>query len=106
MEFLKSLVPAVISGEGPIEHGGALPRESGPRLLRMKRLGLLAMGQTIEEDPVGLVTEVVPVTGSSRLAGISKVRLKGMTDSVVVICTDFVCLLLINFIGAFHYLHY
>lgn len=81
MEFLKSLVPAVISGEAPIEHGGALPRESGPRLLRMKRLGLLAMGQTIEEDPAGLVTEVDPVIGSSRLATSNKTRLKGTTDS-------------------------
>uniref|UniRef100_A0A3Q1ITR4 Uncharacterized protein n=1 Tax=Anabas testudineus TaxID=64144 RepID=A0A3Q1ITR4_ANATE len=58
MEFLKSLVPAVISGEGATEHGGALPRETGPRLLRMKRMGLLAMGQTIEEDPVGAQTSL------------------------------------------------
>lgn len=81
MEFLKSLVPAVISGEGPIEHGGALPRETGPRLLRMKRLGLLAMGQTIEEDPVDMLMEVDPVIGSSRAASSNKSRLKGMTDS-------------------------
>ncbi|XP_078141897.1 protein furry homolog-like isoform X4 [Centroberyx gerrardi] len=71
MEFLRSLVPAVISGEGPIEHGGALPRETGPRLLRMKRLGLLAMGQTIEEDPVD------PVTSSSRPARSIRTHLKG-----------------------------
>ncbi|XP_029905852.1 LOW QUALITY PROTEIN: protein furry homolog-like [Myripristis murdjan] len=71
MEFLKSLVPAVISGDGPIEHGGALPRETGPRLLRMKRLGLLAMGQTIDED------QVDPATSSSRLARPSRRRLKG-----------------------------
>ncbi|XP_067453717.1 protein furry homolog-like isoform X3 [Thunnus thynnus] len=77
MEFLKSLVPAVISGEGPIEHGGALPRETGPRLLRMKRLGLLAMGQTIEEDPVDMLMEVDPVIGSSRAASSNKSRLKG-----------------------------
>lgn len=74
MEFLKSLVPAVISGDGPIEHGAALPRETGPRLLRMKRLGLLAMGQTIDED------QVDPVTSSSRLARPRRTRLKGMTD--------------------------
>eukprot|EP00064_Thunnus_orientalis_P010599 superscaffoldBa00001453_g10625 len=77
MEFLKSLVPAVISGEGPIEHGGALPRETGPRLLRMKRLGLLAMGQTIEEDPVDMLMEVDPVIGSSRATSSNKSRLKG-----------------------------
>uniref|UniRef100_A0A3Q0T083 Furry homolog, like n=1 Tax=Amphilophus citrinellus TaxID=61819 RepID=A0A3Q0T083_AMPCI len=52
MDFLKSLVPAVISGEGSTEHGGTEPREPGPRLLRVKRLGLLSMGQTIEEDLV------------------------------------------------------
>uniref|UniRef100_A0A4W6EDW8 Furry homolog, like n=1 Tax=Lates calcarifer TaxID=8187 RepID=A0A4W6EDW8_LATCA len=67
MEFLKSLVPAVISGEGPTEHGGALAKETGPRLLRIKRLGLLAMGQTIEEGPVDPMLEVDPGTGSSRL---------------------------------------
>uniref|UniRef100_A0A8D0ANC1 Furry homolog, like n=1 Tax=Sander lucioperca TaxID=283035 RepID=A0A8D0ANC1_SANLU len=65
MEFLKSLVPSVISGEGPIEHGGVLPRETGPRLLRMKRLGLLAMGQTIEEVPVNPMIQVVPGISSS-----------------------------------------
>lgn len=63
MEFLKSLVPAVISGDGGATGTATtagsvtlgtgtelLPRDSGPRLLRVKRLGLLAMGQTIEED--------------------------------------------------------
>ncbi|XP_013978422.2 protein furry homolog-like isoform X15 [Salmo salar] len=54
MEFLRSLVPAVISGDvGAVESGGALPRETAPRLLRMKRL--LAIGQTTEEDQQGLV---------------------------------------------------
>ncbi len=33
MEFLRSLVPAVISGEGPFEHGGAVHKDTGPRLL-------------------------------------------------------------------------
>lgn len=68
MDFLKSLVPAVISGEGPIEHGGALPKDTGPRLLRMKRLGLLVMGQTIDEGPVDPLMEVDPGIGSSRPA--------------------------------------
>ncbi|KAK6313975.1 hypothetical protein J4Q44_G00154340 [Coregonus suidteri] len=54
MEFLRSLVPAVISGDGGVvESGGALPRETGPRLLRMKRL--LAIGQTTDQDQQGLV---------------------------------------------------
>ncbi|XP_067370555.1 protein furry homolog-like isoform X5 [Channa argus] len=76
MEFLKSLVPGVISGEGATEHGAALPRETGPRLLRMKRMGLLAMGQTIEEDPVGPVI-VDPGIVSSRPARSDRTRLKG-----------------------------
>ncbi|KAF0042430.1 hypothetical protein F2P81_005962 [Scophthalmus maximus] len=76
MEFLKSLVPAVMSGEGTVEHGGALPRETGPRLVRMKRLGLLAMGQTIEEDPVGPVIEVGPRISSSRPARSYRTRFK------------------------------
>ncbi|XP_064791678.1 protein furry homolog-like isoform X9 [Oncorhynchus masou masou] len=54
MEFLRSLVPAVISGDvWALESGGALPRETGPCLLRMKRL--LAIGQMTEEDQQGLV---------------------------------------------------
>uniref|UniRef100_A0A8C4H0C4 Furry homolog, like n=1 Tax=Dicentrarchus labrax TaxID=13489 RepID=A0A8C4H0C4_DICLA len=76
MEFLKSLVPAVISGEGPIEHGGAVPRDSGPRLLRMKRLGLLVMGQTIDEDPIDPVIEVDPGIASSTPARSNRTRLK------------------------------
>ncbi|XP_068175819.1 protein furry homolog-like isoform X3 [Antennarius striatus] len=52
MEFLKSLVPAVISGDGPNEHREVASKDTGPRLLRLKRLGLLAMGQTIDEVPV------------------------------------------------------
>lgn len=52
MEFLKSLVPTVISGDGggALESGGLLPRETGARLLRVKRLSLLSMGPTIDED--------------------------------------------------------
>ncbi|XP_017543392.1 protein furry homolog-like [Pygocentrus nattereri] len=62
MEFLRSLVPTVISGDGGglVEPTGLLPREMGPRLLRMKRLSLLSMGQTIEEDPGGLAQPVRP----------------------------------------------
>uniref|UniRef100_A0A3Q1CP11 Furry homolog, like n=1 Tax=Amphiprion ocellaris TaxID=80972 RepID=A0A3Q1CP11_AMPOC len=65
MEFLKSLVPAVISGDGSVENGGALPKETGPRLLRMKRLGLLAMGQAIEEDSVDPVLNLKPGIASA-----------------------------------------
>ncbi|XP_056115791.1 protein furry homolog-like isoform X2 [Rhinichthys klamathensis goyatoka] len=52
MEFLKSLVPTVISGDGGLQAtdtGGVWPRETGPRLLRMKRL----VSQTNEEDQDG-----------------------------------------------------
>ena len=71
MEFLKSLVPASMSGEGPLDHGGGLAWETGPRLLRMKRLGLLAMGHTIEED------DVRGEPGGSRPPRTSRSRLKG-----------------------------
>lgn len=77
MEFLKSLVPAVISGESPVDHGGSSPREPGPRLLRMKRLGLLAMGQTIEEDPVDLNIREHARPSSSRHANSNQSQLKG-----------------------------
>lgn len=82
MEFLKSLVPAVISGESPVEHGTALPKESGPRLLRMKRLGLLAMGQTIEEDPVDLETKLQSRLSPSRLAWNNQTCLKGTEEPI------------------------
>lgn len=77
MEFLKSLVPAAISGEGPVEHGGSSPKEPGTRLLRMKRLGLLAMGQTIEEDPVDPGINSNAGMSSSRLGLSNQTRFKG-----------------------------
>nr|XP_023679418.1 protein furry homolog-like isoform X2 [Paramormyrops kingsleyae] len=58
MDFLKSLVPAAVSGEVNLEEGGGSApspglRETGPRLLRVKRLNLLSMGQAVEEGPEG-----------------------------------------------------
>lgn len=88
MEFLRSLVPSAISGEGSIEHGGALPRDTGPRLLRMKRLGLLAMGQTIEEDLVDQVIPVFPGISSSRPSRSNRTRFKGMTDLTAQGCSS------------------
>ncbi|XP_061593948.1 protein furry homolog-like isoform X5 [Cololabis saira] len=79
MEFLKSLVPAAISGEGTVEHGGSLPKEPGTRLLRMKRLGLLAMGQTVEEELVDPVVNANAGISSSRLVHSSQTRLKAST---------------------------
>ncbi|XP_029110639.1 protein furry homolog-like isoform X1 [Scleropages formosus] len=58
MDFLKSLVPAAVTADVGLDAGaagGPLVRDTGPRLLRVKRLGLLSMGQTIEEGPDGLV---------------------------------------------------
>ncbi|XP_016144024.1 protein furry homolog-like [Sinocyclocheilus grahami] len=52
MEFFKSLVPTVISGDGGLpatDAGGVWPRETGPRLLRMKRL----VSQANEEEQDG-----------------------------------------------------
>lgn len=105
MEFLKSLVPAVISGEGAVEHGGAVPKEPGPRLLRMKRLGLLVMGQTIDEDPVDSLMQVYPGVSSSRPGPSNRANLKGTTDTTRVgaLCTsaDSLC----HFVGASCHLH-
>lgn len=86
MEFLRSLVPAVISGETPVEHGSALPKDSGPRLLRMKRLGLLSMGQTIEEDPIDPETKVQSRLSSSRPAWSNQTRLKGTKGLIKSAC--------------------
>ncbi|XP_075901775.1 protein furry homolog-like isoform X4 [Nelusetta ayraudi] len=77
MEFLRSLVPAVISGEGSAEQFGALPRETGPRLISIRRLGFLAMGQTVDEDPVDHVAAVDPGLRSSRSARRNKSPQKG-----------------------------
>lgn len=89
MEFLKSLVPAVISGEGPIEQDGAVARYTGPRLFRMKRLGLLVMGQTIDEDPVDEMVEVDPEIRYSRPTRPNRTRLKGTTDNCILM--QFLC---------------
>ncbi|XP_051954043.1 protein furry homolog-like isoform X4 [Xyrauchen texanus] len=56
MEFLKSLVPTVISGDGGLQatdSGGAWLRETGPRLMRMRRLGLQTFAPANEEDQDG-----------------------------------------------------
>lgn len=78
MEFLKSLVPSIISGDRPIEQYGDMPRDTGPRLLHMKRLGLLVMGPTIDEDPVEHMIEVDPGISSSIPACSNQTRLKGI----------------------------
>ncbi|TRZ00737.1 hypothetical protein DNTS_035695 [Danionella cerebrum] len=65
MEFLKSLVPTVISGESglpPVDVGSVGSREPGPRLLRMKRL----ISQTIEEEHDGPAQAARPVVRLQR----------------------------------------
>ncbi|XP_041054324.1 protein furry homolog-like isoform X1 [Carcharodon carcharias] len=50
MDFFKRVVPAVMSGDV-----GATDCDSVPRLLKMRRLSLLSIGQTIEEEIDGKV---------------------------------------------------
>lgn len=76
MEFLKSLVPVIISGE----QEGAVPRDTGSRLLHMKRLGLLVMGHTIDEDQVPQVIAVDPRISSSKPGCNNRSHLKGTTE--------------------------
>ncbi|XP_009883276.1 PREDICTED: protein furry homolog-like [Charadrius vociferus] len=49
MEFLKKIVPTVASGEVVLD-AGSTARESSPRLLKMRRVRLFSLGQTIDED--------------------------------------------------------
>ncbi|XP_012811137.1 protein furry homolog-like isoform X2 [Xenopus tropicalis] len=49
MDFLKKVVPSAVSGEVVLDIGSTL-RESSPRLLKMRRLSLFSLGQTIDED--------------------------------------------------------
>lgn len=76
MAFLKSLVPVIISGEP----NRAVPKDSGSRLLHMKRLGLLVMGQTIDEDPVAQVIAADPGISHPKPDSNNRSRLKGTTE--------------------------
>lgn len=49
MDFLKKIVPTVASGDVVLEVGSSV-RENSPRLLKMRRVSLLSLGQTIDED--------------------------------------------------------
>ncbi|KAM9660796.1 protein furry homolog-like isoform 4-T4 [Morphnus guianensis] len=49
MEFLKKIVPTVVSGD-VVPDVGSTARESSPRLLKMRRVRLFSLGQTIDED--------------------------------------------------------
>lgn len=48
MEFLKKIVPTAASGD--VLDVGSPARESSPRLLKMRRVRLFSLGQTIDED--------------------------------------------------------
>lgn len=48
MEFLKKIVPTAASGD--VVDVGSTARESSPRLLKMRRVRLFSLGQTIDED--------------------------------------------------------
>lgn len=76
MEFLKSLVPVIISRE----QDEAAPRDTGSRLLHMKRLSLLVMGHTIDEDQVPQVIALDPRTSSSKPGCNNRSHLKGITE--------------------------
>lgn len=78
MEFLKSLVPVISR-----EPAGAVPRDTGSRLLHMKRLGLLVMGHTIDEDQVAEVIPVDPRISSSKPGCNNRSHLKGTTENRV-----------------------
>ncbi|XP_042663961.1 protein furry homolog-like isoform X11 [Tyto alba] len=49
MAFLKKIVPTVVSGDVVLDVGRTA-RESSPRLLKMRRVRLFSLGQTIDED--------------------------------------------------------
>ncbi|XP_075422865.1 protein furry homolog-like isoform X3 [Ascaphus truei] len=49
MDFLKRVGPSAASGEVVLDIGSTL-RDSSPRLLKMRRVSLLFLGQTIDED--------------------------------------------------------
>ncbi|XP_069057619.1 protein furry homolog-like isoform X2 [Pleurodeles waltl] len=51
MDFFKKVVPSVMSGDVVLDVGSTV-RESSPKLLKMRRVSLLSLGQTIDEDEV------------------------------------------------------
>ncbi|XP_069487793.1 protein furry homolog-like isoform X2 [Ambystoma mexicanum] len=49
MDFFKKVVPSVMSGDVVLAVGSTV-RESSPKLLKMRRVSLLSLGQTIDEE--------------------------------------------------------
>ncbi|RXM97998.1 Protein furry homolog-like [Acipenser ruthenus] len=77
MDFLKRVAPAVMFGDVVLEVGSTV-RDSSPRLLKMKRVSLLSMGQTIDED------EEMGHRGF-RLDRSTRIRLKGFSVDCTVV---------------------
>ncbi|XP_061680051.1 protein furry homolog-like isoform X3 [Syngnathoides biaculeatus] len=79
MEFLKNMIPGggqVPNSQGPpIVHAAASPQEAGPQRIRMKRMGLLVMGDTIVEEDAAV--EGDPVAASAGLFRNRKNHFKG-----------------------------
>lgn len=72
MEFLKSLVPTAISGDGGMpatDAGGVWLRDTGPRLLRMKRLGMQSVPPVNEEEQDATTMTGRPVVRLQRHRG-------------------------------------
>ncbi|KAI7800269.1 putative protein furry homolog-like, partial [Triplophysa rosa] len=71
-EFLKSLVPTAISGDGGMpatDAGGVWLRDTGPRLLRIKRLGMQPVPQVNEEEQDATTPTGRPVVRLQRHRG-------------------------------------
>ncbi|KAM6346482.1 protein furry homolog-like isoform 4-T4 [Podargus strigoides] len=66
MEFLKKIVPTVVSGDVVLDVGSTA-RESSPRLLKMRRVRLFLLGQTIDEDETHVLHPECTSTPPSRV---------------------------------------
>ena len=49
MDFLKRVVPPILSGDVVLDTGDSFP-ECSPRLLKMRRLSLLSSEKTVDEE--------------------------------------------------------
>ncbi|XP_065113196.1 protein furry homolog-like isoform X3 [Paramisgurnus dabryanus] len=84
MEFFKSLVPTVISGDGGMpasDAGGVWLRDTGPRLLRMKRLGVQTVAQVNEEEQEGSTPTGRPAVRFQRYRGKASVPVSNSSAS-------------------------
>ncbi|XP_061439279.1 protein furry homolog-like isoform X4 [Rhineura floridana] len=68
MDFFKKIVPSVMSGDVVLDVGSTIC-ESSPKLLKMRRINLLSLGQTIEEGDIHLLHPNYP---SAPARGVTK----------------------------------